>query len=89
MIPTFLEAFVPAAQIAAIMGGIEVAAIEEAGIICEGIPDEDQSVMRSAANVMVMGNAGMARKQFDALLVQGFTREEALPIVAAILGKKS
>ena len=31
----------------------------------------------------------MARKQFDALLVQGFTREEALPIVAAIVGKKS
>jgi hypothetical protein len=87
MIPTLLETVVPAAQITALLGGLDVATIEEAGISCKGVTSEDQDVLRNTGAVLVMGNAAMARAQLDALLVQGFTREEAVPIVAALMKK--
>jgi hypothetical protein len=78
-----------AATIAALMGGMDSKTIEEmTGIkVTDTMDGTDAETVASAGALLHMANAAHAAGLMEQFKTQGFTREEAIPLIAAVLRK--
>lgn len=77
-----------AALIAGFMSGLDRATIEElAKVPTEEFDKDDVETMANAGKLLHMANAAHAAGLMEQFKTQGFTREEAIPLIASILRK--
>lgn len=74
--------------IAALMSGLDPQTIEEKTTIkISAYDDEDATNLMMVGKLLHMAHAAHAASMMEQFRIQGFSREEAIPLIASILRK--
>lgn len=82
-----IESLHAGAVIGALTAGFSIKEIEEYVPCDEVVDNETADTLVNLGKLIHMTNAAMAASLLDKFITQGFTREEAIPLIASILRK--
>lgn len=75
------------AVIGAMTAGMTIQEINDEGVSCKGFDANTADALSVIGHLIHMTNAATAASLLDKFMAQGFTREESIPLIAAVLRK--